>query len=320
MKKVLSIWLCITLSLWANSLVQTYRQNGLEEVEKQIEVLLQDKDYWKNFLKNKDVQKGFYEFNTPIIFVNKALKIMDLYHYKNFKQSQTSTQEVIAGKMGDKEKEGDLKTPVGVYEITKKFVPKDGFYGPVAFSLSYPNLFDRLANKNGHGIWIHGFPLNNEKRDGRTKGCIAVKNDILKKFDKDLASEKAVVIISEQGDIVVDKKEVQDLLTSLFQWKYAWKYNDLKKYLSFYGDDFKRFDGKDIKQFSDLKRRIFAKNENKIIVFKNIAISPYPDLEQKGLYIISFDEFYKTKSYTFSGKKELYVRLQNNKMQIVAEK
>ncbi len=320
MKKIFTIWVSFAILSFANSLVQTYRQKGLKAVGEQIEFLLQDSTYWKEFLKDKNVQKGFYEFDTPIIFIDKSLKMMDLYHYKNYKLFPTSTQDIITGKMGDKQKEGDLKTPVGVYNITKRFVPQDGYYGPISFALSYPNVLDRLENKSGYGIWIHGFPLNNEKRPDQTKGCVALENKALKKFDKDLNSDKAVVIISERGDKNVSKKDIANILASLFQWKYAWKHSHLKQYLSFYDESFKRFDGKNLAQFTELKTRIFARNENKTIIFKNISISPHPDLKNKNLYRISFEELYRTNSYSFIGQKELYVKVQNNKMKIIVEK
>lgn len=75
---------------------------------------------------------------------------------------------------GDKQKEGDLKTPEGVYFITRKITQKLDFmeYGPHAVSLNYPNPADRLRGKTGSGIWLHskGQPI-----DGlTTRGCLAI--------------------------------------------------------------------------------------------------------------------------------------------------
>lgn len=320
MKKLFIVWLTFTIYLCATSLVQTYRKEGLKALELQIEKMLQSQEYWQKYLDDKDIKKGYYEFNTPIVFVDKIAKTMDLYHNKNYKLSLTSSQEVIVGKMGDKQKEGDLKTPVGVYEIVRRFIPNDSFYGPVSFELSYPNVLDKLDKKNGYGIWIHGFPLNQKKREHLTKGCVAVENDILKKFDKDLGVDKAIVIISEKGDVVATKQDIKILLSSLYVWKNAWKYNNLEYYLSFYDKDFKRFDGKNLKAFSNMKKIIFSRDEKKTIIFQNIAISPYPNLKEKRFYKISFDEFYKSDNYKFTGKKELYVYIKDGKMKIVAEK
>jgi len=75
---------------------------------------------------------------------------------------------------GDKQKEGDLRTPEGVYFITHKITQQLDFmeYGPHAFNLNYPNPADRLRGKTGSGIWLHskGQPI-----DGlTTRGCMAI--------------------------------------------------------------------------------------------------------------------------------------------------
>ncbi|MDP2155506.1 MAG: L,D-transpeptidase family protein, partial [Sulfuricella sp.] len=66
---------------------------------------------------------------------------------------------ISSGKAGaEKNKEGDQKTPLGVYFVTAS-LPKtqlSDFYGTGAFPISYPNEWDRQQGKNGHGIWLHG--------------------------------------------------------------------------------------------------------------------------------------------------------------------
>ncbi len=323
MKKIFITSLCFIAYLQASvqtSLIDIYRQKGLSEVQKQIELSLQDPSYWKEHLKDKNTTIGFYEFDTPVILVNKELKTIKLYKWKDYNQSFLSRDDVIVGKMGDKQKEGDLKTPVGVYEIQKRFTPQDPFYGPLAFSLSYPNTLDKLQNKNGHGIWIHGFPLDEKQREDMTKGCIALKNDALVEFDKKLNTNKGIVIISEKKKISVKKDTISYALAQLFAWKNAWKENNLKSYLSFYDESFTRFDGKNKKEFAKYKTSIFQKREKKTITFKNIAIIPHPDTKEDNIFRISFDEVYKTASYSFVGKKELYVKMEDDKMKILVEK
>lgn len=83
--------------------------------------------------------------------------------------------ECIHGRLeGDKQKEGDLRTPEGVYFITHKITQKLDFmeYGPHAFNLNYPNPADRLRGKTGSGIWLHskGQPITGLT----TRGCMAI--------------------------------------------------------------------------------------------------------------------------------------------------
>lgn len=320
MKKIAFLYLFLVNYIFATSFVEVYRQKGLQQLQSQLEEVIQNPAYWDEYLKNIDVQKGYYEFDTPIVFVDKQAKIMDLYHNKNHKLTKTSTQNVLVGKKGDKQKEGDLKTPVGVYDIIKRFVPPSSFYGPISFELSYPNLLDNLNNKNGDGIWIHGFPLDNANRQIFTRGCVAVKNDTLVQFDKDLGADNAIVIISENGDIHVKKSQISKILSQFYRWRYAWKISDVNTYLDFYADNFKRYDGKNKHKFSQIKKQIFARKEDKTIQLTHIAISPYPNVEHKNLFRIAFKENYKTKNYHFNGTKELYIQLENGIMKIIAEK
>ena len=89
--------------------------------------------------------------------------------------------ECIHGRVeGDKQKEGDLKTPEGVYFITKVIKQKLDYmeYGPYAVALNYPNPADRLRKKTGGGIWLHS---KGQKITGiTTRGCLAIdKGEIM---------------------------------------------------------------------------------------------------------------------------------------------
>jgi hypothetical protein len=68
---------------------------------------------------------------------------------------------VTLGKRGiDKAREGDQKTPIGVYHVTAN-LPRQkltDFYGAGAYPINYPNEWDRRRGRNGYGIWVHGTP------------------------------------------------------------------------------------------------------------------------------------------------------------------
>jgi hypothetical protein len=90
------------------------------------------------------------------------------------------------GKNGtDKRVEGDKRTPMGVYQITEQ-LPRASLadlYGDGAFPLNYPNEWDRLHKRGGHGIWLHGVPSNTYSRPPRSSdGCVVVANPDLKEL------------------------------------------------------------------------------------------------------------------------------------------
>jgi len=78
-----------------------------------------------------------------------------------------------------KEKEGDGKTPLGVYFILRN-LPGDGLpdlFGAGALTLNYPNAVDVMRKKTGSGIWLHGTPSAQYARAPEsTDGCVVLSN------------------------------------------------------------------------------------------------------------------------------------------------
>ncbi|WP_404318416.1 L,D-transpeptidase family protein [Malaciobacter canalis] len=309
--------LCVSF-LFAD-LIDVYRTQGIDAVKEKLEKQLQEKSYWNNFLEKKDVTYGYYESTKFLILVEKGTKELKVLENVNNLFSQVVQDNVIVGeKPGDKQIEGDLKTPEGVYELTSKLTKLDPFYGPLALVTSYPNTFDKAMNKKGHGIWIHGMPLN-EKREEFTQGCIALDNPNLVNLDKSIRLNEALVLISEGKIEKVKKDDISSILSFIYKWKDAWRKSDIERYLSFYSNDFRRYDGLGLDGFSQYKKRIFSRKEDKTIVFSNINIIPYPNSLNKKMYKVLMDEKYRTRNYKFDGKKELFIELKDNSIKILTE-
>ncbi|EDP7224082.1 L,D-transpeptidase family protein [Campylobacter jejuni] len=320
------IALLITLSslmLHASDLVKIYLNQGLDAVGVAIEKELTQKDFWLSEIGDKNISLGYYDDNVAIVLTNKTDKILRVYSYEDGKiRKDFEQKEIITGLMGDKKIEGDLKTPVGFYELGRKFNPGDPYYGPFAFATTYPNLLDKVQGKTGGGIWIHGYPLDGSRLDEfKTRGCIALFNNNLEKFAQVVQDKKVFVMTEEKEKIRAKKDQIASLLADLFKWKLAWTNSDTNTYLSFYDEqEFKRFDKMKFEQFASMKKSIFSRKEDKKIKFSDINISPYPNLENETMYRISFYEDYYTKNYQFRGDKILYVKIDSKgKMKILAE-
>ncbi|MBZ7933626.1 murein L,D-transpeptidase [Campylobacter sp. W0065] len=307
----------------ASDLVKIYLDQGLEAVGVEIEKELMDKNFWLSEIADKNVSLGYYSSKVDIVLTNKTDKILRVYSYDNGKIKKDFEQKsIITGLMGDKKVEGDLKTPIGFYELGQKFNPGDPYYGPFAFATTYPNLLDKVQGKTGGGIWIHGYPLDGTRIDEfKTKGCIALFNENLEKFAKIVQDRKVFVMTEEKDKVRASKEEIASLFADLFAWKFAWTNNNIDSYLEFYDqNEFKRFDKMKFEQFASMKKAIFSRKENKKIKFSDINISPYPNLNNEVIYRISFYEDYYTKNYQFKGNKTLYVKLNDKgKMKILAE-
>lgn len=304
---------------FGNDLLTLYRQHDLQAVQQHLDQQLTDIRYWEAELQPRDTRFGYFENTNALLSCDKNQSKLQFFrkdengtfvHHKSF--------GAYTGKAnGDKFKEGDLKTPVGVYRLTQKLNNLDPFYGPMAFVTSYPNFYDKIRGKNGSGIWIHGLPAD-AAREPYTRGCIAIENTDLECLDRTFNYQHALLIIDEHPNIDADKHDLALILSEVYRWRYAWIYNDFKSYLNFYATDFRRFDGMDYETFKRYKTRIFAKNETKQIRFYNMAVVPYPG-ESESLFIVYFDEDYQSSSYHFTGQKGLIVRVAQGHMQILAE-
>ena len=317
--KYLILFIFVVNSLYANStdLVELYRTKGINAVENEIANQLKTKNYWDSNLKNKEVENGYYESIEYVMICNKALKDIKLYDTQ--KASLLFNSNVFVGKLsGDKKVEGDLKTPIGAYDFTQRITNVDPFYGPLALTTNYPNTYDKSLGKTGHGIWIHGLPLNQE-RDDFTQGCIALDNTKIKALDNQITIKNSILVISEEKLETVSKNDISLVLSSVYKWRDAWIESDITNYLSFYDKEFKKSNGQTYTKFANYKKRVFNKKEKKIIEFFNINIIPYPNDKNKKLFKIVMDEKYKTKNYKFNGKKELYLEVLNNKISILSE-
>lgn len=316
--------LLIVANIYANDILTSYRLNGIANIEKELDIELTKSEYWQGVVAKSDTKFGYFESYDNILACDKSLSTLDFYTLdENGTYYFKKQHKAFIGKVkGDKLKQGDLKTPVGVYELTQKLskdTKLDPFYGPIAFVTSYPNLYDRYRGKDGNGIWIHGLP-EQESRDEFTRGCIAVGNDNIECLNKNIHIDNTILIVDEQKVKTDLPKEIySSILAQLYKWRYAWKYDELESYLSFYDETFKRFDGMEIAKFKEYKKRVFSKNERKSIVFKDLTVVAYPN--DDGIFYISFYEQYRSDSFSFNGNKTLIAKLdEQNRLKIIAEK
>lgn len=319
----LLLFLFFTLHIYATDILTNYRIHGTIDIEKQLDSELSKEEYWKTQVEQRDTTFGYIESYKNILACDKSQSTLHLYSLDENGNFQSKKKySAFTGKLkGDKVKEGDLRTPTGIYQIVQKLSKEtklDPFYGPFAFVTSYPNIYDTYKGKNGSGIWIHGLP--EQDRDEFTRGCIAINNSSIECLNNNIDITKTLLIIDEapvKRDI--EKGTLASILAQLYAWRYTWIYDDIKGYLSFYAPEFVRVDGMNRENFATYKTRIFQKGEKKKIVFNNINVMPYPN--SQNVFEISFQEHYKSDTFEFNGEKVLIVMLdEKKKIKILTEK
>ena len=133
---------------------------------------------------------------------------------------------VVHGEAGtDKFREGDKRTPLGVYRITSS-LPKEkliDLYGAGAFPLNYPNEWDRLRGRKGSGIWLHGTLSDTFARPPlASRGCIVLSNQDLELVRPYLQDGVTPVIIADRVDWIplAEFRRQRDDFTAQFD---AWR-------------------------------------------------------------------------------------------------
>ncbi len=308
-------------------LVNEYKKNGIGAIESKLESYLSDKEYWAEYLKENATEYGYFEDLKFLFVSNKSTPSLQLYQFKDSKLQEIGNSPALVAKgKGNKKKEGDLTTPIGSYDLNARLTGLDQYYGPLAFSTNYPNVYDQSLKKTGGGIWIHGLPLNGNREDINTRGCIAIDNELLKKYDKIIDWKKTMLITYEGIFKPTSVDELSIVLSQLYQWENAWQKNDLQTYLNFYDEkNFFRPDGMSFKSFREHKKNIFAKNESKNIRISHINVSIYPNESHRNMYRISFFQDYKAflngkPSFSSAGQKDMYVLVENGKIKILSER
>ncbi len=200
------------------------------------------------------------------------------------------------GKNGtDKLREGDKRTPLGVYHVTSKLTPDEltDFYGVGAFPINYPNEWDRLRGRDGYGIWLHGTPFDTYSRPPRASdGCVVLANEDMTALDQYVSPGATPVIItdsiewSRQKDI---QETRQALAGQLEQWRRDWESRETSAYLQHYSSRFSS-DGDNLAQWSDRKQRVNAAKSWIKVGISDLSIVLYPG--DASLAVVSFQQDY----------------------------
>ncbi len=216
-----------------------------------------------------------------------------LFLYENaFPQPRLVTDFYVSqGKMGAvKVREGDKRTPIGVYTITE-LLPREkltDFYGPLALPIDYPNAWDKRLGKTGYGIWLHGMPKTYASRPPKASdGCVVLANQDLVALKQFVDIGNTQVIISEKLDFV--PVEVwQSHRKAAIRMVNTWK-TDLEKGFSkgiyHYASDVK-IDGMDLIEWqktNQVTNRSFGDIE-----LEDLSVMRYPS--DQDMMVVSFKQ------------------------------
>lgn len=205
---------------------------------------------------------------------------------------------VTLGKNGvEKTREGDQKTPIGVYHVTGN-LPRQkltDFYGAGAFPINYPNEWDRSKGRNGHGIWLHGTPSAVYSRPPRASdGCIVLANPDLLSLGAYLQVGLTPVIIADEiewSDAADIEAERSSLAAAFEQWRADWESRDTERYLAHYSARFSAA-GQDLAAWTEHKRNVNAGKKWVSVRLSRVSMFRYP--REGDFVVVNFEQDYRS--------------------------
>ena len=230
---------------------------------------------------------------------------------------------ISVGKNGTgKVREGDKRTPLGVYHVTSKLTPKEltDFYGVGAFPINYPNEWDQLNGRDGYGIWLHGTPFNTYSRPPRASdGCVVLTNEDMTSLEKFVDPGTTPVIIADSIEWSTPEENARmrhDLDASLESWRRDWESLSTDDYLRHYSSRFSA-NGTNLKQWSSRKRSVNAAKTWIKIGISDISIILYPG--DASLAVVSFKQDYASSNLVNSMYKRQYWVREGDRWKILYE-
>ena len=247
--------------------------------------------------------------------VEKEIQQLSLFEYngtvKKVQQFTCSTGKTS----GAKSREGDSKTPEGVYFFTaihekEKLVP---IYGIRAFTTDYPNLPDRIAERTGTAIWLHG--TNKVLKPMDSNGCVVLENTDVEKLTKYIALNRTPVVITKKFLYEPLAPETRTALFNLISaWNTALEKGTYHEYLAIYDSEYLP----DISWWNEwirIRKRLTEGGETLAVELKRPLIVRYGDI-----YVITGEQSIKFSEDDISvGIKKLFLTNKDNQFKIIAE-
>lgn len=233
-----------------------------------------------------------------ILLVDAKRSRLYVYQRVNGQFKLTSDYYISQGRLGvNKFKEGDQKTPLGVYYITARLpgarLPE--FYGPGALPINYPNEWDKANGRSGSGIWLHGTPSDSYSRPPLSSdGCVVLTNPDLKELSASVEIGNTPVIISEDLKFVskahweADKQAANKMLES---WRADLETTNPELLRRHYSRNFKAMRGQNLNNWLDKVQQSNLGARKISVSLRDVTLFRYPDQkDQKELIVAAFTQ------------------------------
>ena len=262
---------------------------------------------------------------TPTaILVDKSTNTLKLAEYINGEYKVIKTYHTTLGKVqGDKQDEGDLKTPEGIYTFKSLLRPPSlkPKFGAMAFYLNYPNTYDTIAGHTGSDIMLHATDTPMRlKQNFDSLGCVVVENEELRDLAPHIRLGLTPILIFPELTAEYMKPGQDPQLKTFFEsWIKDWEHKDLNDYINHYHSDFTA-QGKNRSAWKAYKGSLNNRYASIEIGPEDIQYYRHPKYS-----MITFTQNYRSKlkgggwGHRSRGTKILYVGEESGAPKIIAE-
>lgn len=266
------------------------------------------------------IQMGHGDFFAPYAFVmDKSTRTLTVW-----KSSPTNIELITAmpadfgRSLGDKTVSGDHKTPEGIYYFLEHKQGRElnfDEYGERAFTMDYPNFFDRREGKSGNGIWLHAVPDYKSLWRG-SRGCVVVRNEVIKDLSQYISLKRTPIIVQDKVTYLSPQNWQNDRdtwLKWLNSWRLSWQNKDIAQYMNHYSEDFKSM-GMNKEQWQRYKENLNNKYQ-----FIKVEVSEPVIFKHQNEMVIKFLQAYQSDKNSDFGEKTLYLQQTGDKYLVVGE-
>lgn len=264
---------------------------------------------------------------THAILVDKKTNELHIAEYVEGEYKILKTFHATLGQVkGDKEEEGDLKTPEGIYTFSSFLTPPGlkAKFGKMAFYVDFPNTYDLLAGRTGREIMLHA--TNEPDRLNQnydSLGCVVVRNEELEQI-KPFIRLKVTPILIFPEDVGLSAEFRQpgkdQALTGFFaRWIDAWEHKKFEAYMDSYHPDFTT-GGRNREQYQAYKASLNQRYQTIEVKPEKVRYYRHPKYS-----MITFTQNYRSKlkgggwGHRSRGTKMLYIAEDRGRPKIIAE-
>ncbi len=196
---------------------------------------------------------------------------------------------VAIGKNGGaKNREGDEKTPIGIYFVVSSLAAETlpAIYGAGALPINYPNTWDRRLGRTGGGIWIHGTDKESaELAPQSSRGCLTLADADFLSLTERVELRRTPVIIADRlswEPAAELEARRQSIAAAVEAWRQDWESLDTDAYFAHYSPSF-RTEGMSRQRWLAHKRRVNARKSFIQVELSDIGIYGYPGVRPSGV-------------------------------------